>query len=555
MDFLDCNVHKSLSYFHEGSARTKSAFKLFSQHLHSVAMLDIEKNVSNNSSFQVIEISQSSSLLTRLSRALSIMSNSPTRSTLVLAWFEFNDLDWNQFREAVQAANQTSFFFLAHISHMQNKLKWHQVLTLEGHSTVAISALTFVVKSMCIEESFDLQGLPVVNFDLDWKPYIFYEGCNPEELLCDANGALPETLRFLGSQYNFSFHSVVEPSNRWGGLPNATTGIWGGAMGSVVHGESDMTLGMWMYNRQRFDVLDFVPCYLDIGILAMAVTKPRGIDLTLFLRPFTNVSWIVIWCSLGVLFAILAVPQFVIPQFHLEQAELVLSTTAWYFFVLMNTYYGGALTMFFATEDSVTFHSELDVVRAYPQFKLLVDEVTIAPYVLNANAGDEDWMKFKQRWEKKPEEVFYNGLANGVEKLTRDSSYIVSTNKGLLKGFYKQNPFFPLHLRLFGEQKQSFLGILLKKNSPLTTVLHHGMIELRETGKFNYILTKWEGKYDGSSILRNQETLPMKLSQMFTIFMFLVLAFGVTLIMLALEKCSACLRKRKRSTARKSNYM
>ena len=44
--------------------------------------------------------------------------------------------------------------------------------------------------------------------------------------------------------------------------------------------------------------------------------------------------------------------------------------TAWSFFVLINAYYGGALTMFFSTEASIPFNSIAEVMRN-KEYKLI----------------------------------------------------------------------------------------------------------------------------------------------------------------------------------------
>ena len=48
----------------------------------------------------------------------------------------------------------------------------------------------------------------------------------------------------------------------------------------------------------------------------------------------------------------------------------ITSTTAWIFFVLLNAYYGGALTMFFTSEAPIPFNTIEDVMKSYPAWKL-----------------------------------------------------------------------------------------------------------------------------------------------------------------------------------------
>ena len=49
---------------------------------------------------------------------------------------------------------------------------------------------------------------------------------------------------------------------------------------------------------------------------------------------------------------------------------MLTSTSSWFFFVLLNAYYGGALTMFFTSELPIPFNTIEDVMDAYPAWKL-----------------------------------------------------------------------------------------------------------------------------------------------------------------------------------------
>ncbi len=80
-------------------------------------------------------------------------------------------------------------------------------------------------------------------------------------------------------------------------------------------------------------------------------------DLTLFLRPFTSRSWFAIVAFVVAACAALAlVPRL----YHLlmDQVSLsgrIVTISAWMFFLVLNAYYGGALTMFFSSPPSQPF--------------------------------------------------------------------------------------------------------------------------------------------------------------------------------------------------------
>ena len=46
--------------------------------------------------------------------------------------------------------------------------------------------------------------------------------------------------------------------------------------------------------------------------------------------------------------------------------------SCWYFFVLLNAFYSGAMTMFFTSETTLLFETERDVIKAYPDWNLML---------------------------------------------------------------------------------------------------------------------------------------------------------------------------------------
>ena len=49
----------------------------------------------------------------------------------------------------------------------------------------------------------------------------------------------------------------------------------------------------------------------------------------------------------------------------------IASLSGWYFFVLINAFYGGALTMFFVSLPTLPFDDVIGVLREYPDWKLI----------------------------------------------------------------------------------------------------------------------------------------------------------------------------------------
>ena len=49
----------------------------------------------------------------------------------------------------------------------------------------------------------------------------------------------------------------------------------------------------------------------------------------------------------------------------------IIEVSLWFFFVLINAYYGGALTMFFVSEITVPFNTLRDVLQVFPEWNLI----------------------------------------------------------------------------------------------------------------------------------------------------------------------------------------
>ena len=53
---------------------------------------------------------------------------------------------------------------------------------------------------------------------------------------------------------------------------------------------------------------------------------------------------------------------------HFEKSDsfFIAETSGWYFYLVLSTFYGGALTSYFASKSAIPFTSLSDVINAYP---------------------------------------------------------------------------------------------------------------------------------------------------------------------------------------------
>ena len=78
--------------------------------------------------------------------------------------------------------------------------------------------------------------------------------------------------------------------------------------------------------------------------------------------------------------------------------------------MLIEIYYEGALTMFLTTEKGVSFKSIKDVMKAYPEWKLMMRSGFEVYYMHHVESGDEDYLTFWDRVETKPKESVFHGV-------------------------------------------------------------------------------------------------------------------------------------------------
>ena len=98
----------------------------------------------------------------------------------------------------------------------------------------------------------------------------------------------------------------------------------------------------------------------------VADLQSSSIDLTLFLRVFSVKAWSGVILTLAVIF----LGYFI--TMKSKNARKVVQFFAWIMFVLLNAFYGGALTMFLSTSPSLPFTNVKEALEAHPGWKLFI---------------------------------------------------------------------------------------------------------------------------------------------------------------------------------------
>ena len=187
---------------------------------------------------------------------------------------------------------------------------------------------------------------------------------------------------------------------------------------------------------------------------------------------------------------------------------MISSTSAWFFFVLLNAYYGGALTMFFTSQITIPFESIEDVMESYPTWKLKMMVGNDVYFQYKALEGNKLYQEFWDRVKNKPSEAIYQTMADGLLQLRTDS-VILHAIEGQLIGHFKANPFLSQNIKTFGKGRVEYFSAMLPKNSPLTPLFRKVQLELIESGTVEYLeVCTWKIEKKGKKSCNNRKYLP-----------------------------------------------
>ena len=183
--------------------------------------------------------------------------------------------------------------------------------------------------------------------------------------------------------------------------------------------------------------------------------------------------------------------KFWIIYYHLLHRYMLSSTSSWLFFVLLNAYYGGALTMFFTSEAPIPFNTIEDVMISYPTWKLKMMAGNDVYFQYKALEGDPLYKEFFQRTKTNPKNSVYQTVDQGLIQMKYDQ-VVLHIGQGNLLGHFKANPFWSQKIKTFDKGRPEFMNHILPKNSPLTPLLRRVQLKLVESGTLDYLKMQWQ---------------------------------------------------------------
>ena len=454
------------------------------------------------------------------------------RSLLVIGknWIEEEK---NEMIKLVDSLQMRTLFYVAALSDFGANMSWHQVISL--NIGCIIDKLTFVHNSHIVHEQFNLHGLKITSTSATWAPYYTIDGCNEYGLECAVTyGYLKDVLDIFGAWFNFTLLSHKNAENDWGMIPKSgpysLNGTWGGIMGDVINKKYDLSMSSWKWNIERHELGEFVAV---AKTRRMSVLKAqKATDFELFTRVFSDDSWVAISAMVGSILVLMLTVKLIKFEKH-SNGEKIMAFSTWMFFVMVNAYYGGALTMFFTGTMTVPFETERDVIQAYPDWKIWIRsgaEHNIYTHVLK---GDPDYIKFWERYTNDPNGTIYNSEEEGLDILSRGQN-VIMTGESKFVGYLKSNPTNE-KLFYFAHSKWEDRSLMFHGNSPLLPMFNHGACLLREQGIIHLLHMKWFGVGTDQSGASLMEKTVLQAGQTVMVFALLLCIFGLSLAILCGE--------------------
>ena len=412
--------------------------------------------------------------------------------------------------------------------------KYRNIISLQNNTKTLVQDIKFDERNQILE-NYDLEGLKLYSNTLSWAHYFQISNCKDmhnDEMGkdCDMTGYLNDFMNAMGNIVNFTWTSHEPTDGSWGSMDD--NGVWTtGPMGAVTKGEYHMSISSYSWTIQRNGLVDFVSMGGKAFVLALT-PQPAELDFGLFIRPFQEEAWLLVLAFVLMISIIVAVPYSLFNYYEHTESFKLTALFSWLFFVIINAYYGGALTMFFTSELTLPFNSIEDVLRSYPDWNLKFKDGDDRSFIVKAKSGDPLYAEFWERVTSNREEYTFQNLEEGLDMIKKDRA-VIYIGEGQLTSYFEKNPFHQQKLKVFAKSQPQPAGIVVELNSPLTPILRAASTTLAEAGIKDALLKEWEG----ASIQQNAEVETMVLTngQVILVFSIILSTFGCSILILFCE--------------------
>ena len=457
------------------------------------------------------------------------IQNHKIRKT-VLVFVDYFDFDEeSKLNDALNNLVTGNAWFTLMYQDYSNMTNYRNILSLSNNTKTLVQDIKLTERNQMVE-NHNLEGLELYSNTLSWAPYFMISDCDDAGQNCEMSGFLNDFMNAMGKIVNFTWTSHAPIDGSWGTVNE--NGVWtAGPMSSVMNGEYHMSISPWLWKFERFGLMDFVSLNPNTFVLALT-PQPAELDMGLFIRPFQDEAWILFLASVTIILINIAIPYSLLSYYEHTESFKLSSLSSWLFFLLINAYYGGALTMFFSSELTLPFNSIEDVMRSYPDWNLKFIDGNDIHFIVKAKSGDYLYSEYWERVTNFREQYVFQNLEEGLNSMKNERA-VIHIGEGRLTSYFKTNPFYQQKLKVFAKSRPIPQGIILQHNSPLKPILQAAANALTEAGIRDALLKDWEGV----SIPQNAkiETMVLTTGQVILGFLFILALFGCSILILFCE--------------------
>ena len=475
---------------------------------------------------------------------IEILIGTKIMSSLIICIGKSHKQSFENMTTSLQNKSRSSFFYWIGVEGTGLEVvDMKNIISMKNSKKIISNKIKFDIFGRAIFEK-DMQGLHINCTTLSWLPYFELGNCLGEKKTnCKGVGYLADVMNIFASRYNFTWSCDAEPDENWGHVqpisgPRNENGTWGGVIGLVTEGSYHMCVSIFanfLWRREMFVGAGgpFLIAYLP---------QSSNFDFWLFIRPFSNDSWTVILTIVTFIITTALLGHHFEGNINRNKNEErikfkginLVNIIGWIFFIIViNGYYDGALTSFFADENAVGFASESDLLKD-PDWTYNLREGETAFVINRAESGNELYQKKADLIEQNPDKYLFKSISEGIERMKSGRVAIQLDGKSL-RQFYKKNQMETRPNTIVARPNDNTENFILTKNSPLTPIFAAGSLQLYETGLMKILEEKWMGKKLDSKVSNPLHTVVLDLGQVILMFLLLGSAIAVSIIILGVE--------------------
>ena len=475
---------------------------------------------------------------------LLIIAKTKILSSIVVCIGDSTKKKMDEMKSFIRALSENMSFYWIKISSNSTYIQQlHQIFSMKDSNQIRSKPVKFDQLAYAMTDQ-DLGGLHINCSTLDWYPYFKIKDCRGNNHTnCSGEGYMADIMNVMAKRLNFSWSCDKEPYENWGHLasisgPKNASGVWGGVQGLVRNGTYPLSVSMWKHLDHRIGIFDFVNA--GTGYKEIIAYNPRAptFDPKLFLRPFSSNVWTTIgftYLSAVLIYSISS--RFSKKNFNVNQSSFfatkLIVFVAWINHFLIVAWYDGALTSFFADEVPTLFASKMDMMKAYPDWKVNVKHDDQILFHIYADEGDETYQMYLQIMKDSPKELICEDFDEGIQRMMNGQIGMYGSEKGF-RLYFKANP-SEIRPTTIPFQEMFHENLVLTHNSPLYPYLSQIALEMHEKGIFNILERRWYGKKMKQESVTSLHTVVLGIGQMILIYMMLGIAIIVSILVMGIE--------------------